>query len=192
MQYAPVLIAAEGATLSPAMHVETDLTEPCPFGFTETDSAELIELCCEIEPEDALGSNDDGESVLDRLERGLALSLAPMRKVAAEEPHADANGHATGNGNGSAGGNGFGDDRTRGFFFELELVDDEWQQTENLAACVRGLLRALDERPEIASELDIRWDYVAEGWLQYDLQDLLRMLEWAIERGATRVRLWAG
>ncbi|MCC7106053.1 MAG: hypothetical protein IT307_12995 [Chloroflexi bacterium] len=176
------------------MHLDTNLTEPCPLGFTETNSTELVELCCEIEPEDALGGSDGSESVLGRLERALALNLAQLRKVAAAEPPATAIGQVTGHGDGNAGAeaNGLHDDRTRGFFFELELVDDEWQQSEDLAECVRGLLRALDERPELASELDIRWDYVAEGWLQYDLQDLLRMLEWAVERGATRVRLWTG
>jgi hypothetical protein len=73
---------------------------------------------------------------------------------------------------------------------------DAWQSVSALAAFLRTLAAAFEQRPDLLADIQVRespWRYLPEYYggsgLRNDLRDLLRMVEWGEQQGLKRVRL---
>ena len=170
--------------MSVTLELEADDGTPCPYRFVHSDARRLAEFCTGADE----AMLDAGEPIVAHLERLLGLDLRPLRRVADQDLELE---HFAVVARDST-------DAERLWREHLVRNEAAWQPPEELADCVRGLVRALVGRPRLFDQLrprrglpDAVVDYYTAGGLCDDLADLLLMADWAEACGVRRVRLVA-
>ncbi|MCS6842482.1 MAG: hypothetical protein NZ701_17085 [Roseiflexus sp.] len=157
------------------LHLETDMGQPCPYWFTETDS----KLFCNYMFFEHLWQTGNDPDVVGALKEHLGLDVEPLLKVASEDLSLE-----------DWMAEGYGDEgewRT-----QMEINKAAWQSPQELASCLQEFIQALDNSPNVFSRLGVSESYFVEGYFKQDLVDLLRMVAWALDNGAGYVRLSMG
>ena len=147
---------------------EVESGKTCPYTFT-TPARSLFEFV--IEYQIGIG-NFPNE--LEKIEKHFHLNILPITKIGLPEwelilEEFDMN--------------------EVQFNKEREASLALWQSPNELISCIRSILRALHETPDIFSQLNISSPYFAKGFFEGNLIDLLKMAEWANENRETKVRL---
>ena len=149
------------------LFVEVESGEECPYSFTKSDGSLLFEYIMEN-----LAASGMVQNVLGKIEKHFHFDLEPLGRIGGQE-------------------------------FELEDFDmneeefnqakaqniASWQSPQVLIDCIQPILAALDENPDIFSVVDVSENYFARGVFKQDLVDLLRMINWANEKGEKKVRI---
>lgn len=163
------------------MGFETDLDVRCPHWFTQSDSKNFTQFCLGFDGYSLPGD----EKAISMLERATGVSLEPLRKIAGQEFEIGEYLALTGDTESGR--------REAERIWRAAAEDNAaaWQPLEQLGECVQALFRALEAQPELLSGLNPTWPYFADHRLEHDLEDVLRMVDWARENGAQRVRLSA-
>ena len=170
--------------MSVTLRLDADDGTPCPYRFIHSDTRRLAEFCTGADE----AIVDAGEPVIARLERQLGLDLRPLTLVAEEDMELEQFTVVAASAN----------DAERLWREHLLRAEAAWQPPEELAVCVRSLVRALTTHPRLFDSLRLRLglpggaaDYYVDGGLCDDLADLLLMADWADACGVRRVRLVA-
>ena len=170
--------------ISVTLRLEADDGTTCPYRFVHSDSRRLAEFCTGADE----AVVDAGEPLVARLERVFGLDPQPLKLVAEDDLElvqftvvartADV-----------------AERLWRGHLLRNEAA---WQPPDQLATCLRRLIRRPVVRPRLFAGLgprpglpDAAVDYYASGGLREDLCDLLLMADWADACGVRRVRLVA-
>ena len=171
--------------MSATLGLEADDRTPCPYRFMHSDSRRLAEFCTGADE----AMVDAGEPVLVYLERTLGLDVRPLQLVAEDDLELEHFAVVAA----TAG------DAERLWREHLLRNEAAWQPPEELATCVRRLVRTLVDHPRLLDGLRPHpglpaavVDYYGGGGLRDDLVDLLLMADWAETCGVRRVRLVVG
>ena len=170
--------------ISVTLRLEADDGVPSPYRFVHSDSRRLAEFCTGADE----AVVDAGEPVIMRLERSLGLDLSPLRLVAEDDMELEQFAVVAAS----------ADEAERLWREHLVRSEAAWQPPDELATCVRNLVRALLSERHLFDGLRPRPGlpestmayYVGSG-LRDDLTDLLLMADWAETFGIRRVRLVA-
>ncbi len=149
------------------LFVEVESGEECPYSFTKSDGSLLFEYIMEN-----LAASGTVQNVLGKLESHFHLDLEPLGRIGGQEWELE----------------DFDMDEEE--FKQAQAQNlDSWQSPQVLIDCIQPVLTVLDENPDIFSVLGVSANYFTRGVFKQDLVDLLRMINWAKEKGEKKARI---
>ncbi len=175
------------------MGFEPEGAGACPLGFSASDSKMLADILVL-------------DQLRDRIATALAVDLSPLGCVAGQERDLEDFLESQDDDPESRA------EAERQWRESAAADEAAWQRPEGLRACLRRLLAALDSpgglaslpaslreppppgsvafpAPTLSETFGLPEEYFAAGAFRSDVSDLLRMVEWAIEQRAPRVRI---
>ena len=158
--------------------IKTETGEEVPFWFTETDSRHL-----KLQLWDAYYSHTSSSTVeIVRIFNHFHLSVEPLTKIGYEEGLIDE----------ELSKDPTSEKRIKRAHEQRAFLESTWQSPETLLTTINTLLSAMEQTPSLFAELNITDDYFVEGWFCHDMMDLAHMLNWAVSKGITKVRIVEG
>ena len=159
--------------MSTILGIETDTGEEIPFWFTKTDTRSL-----KIQLWDVYYGSTTNE--ISRLFNHFNLPLKPFTNIVGGEGETLENFMSRDP-----------DDKERaGYWYEeQERREAAWQSPIDLINTIKPLLIAIDQNPNVYSELKITDTYFLDGYFYQDMIDLKIMLEWTLGKGIGKVRI---
>jgi hypothetical protein len=157
--------------------IETETGEEVPFWFTETDTRDL---------KGQLWDAHYGSKTVEifRVFDHFHLSLEPLTRIVGRNEEESINEYFF--------REPLNEMITKYMQEKIVAIEAAWQPPETLLNLINTLLSAMEQTPNLFAELSITDDYFVEGWFCHDMMDLAHMLNWAVSKGITKVRIVEG